>query len=75
MWLYYGRTYLGASRPSLRLVWGDMKGRILADSRLPLSRPSFVIGVDADSRLYVCGVGGDAEALCQVYSSRSDEPI
>ncbi len=52
-----------------------MQGRILADSRVPLSRPSFVIGVYADSRLYVCGVGVSAEALCQAYSSSSADPL
>jgi len=74
-WLYYGRTYLGASRPSVRLVWGDMQGRILADSRLPLSRPSVVIGADSASRLFVCGLAASSEALCFAYSSASDEPL
>lgn len=74
-WFYYGRTYLGSRRPSIRLVWGDLQGRILTVSTPALVSPSFAIGVDAESKLYLCGVGDNSTAECQAYSSSSDLPL
>jgi ABC-type dipeptide/oligopeptide/nickel transport system permease subunit/LysM repeat protein len=75
VWVFYGDSWLGHMRASSRLIWVDMEGRILNEVSGVVYPPSFVIGIDGDSKLMLCGMDSEMESQCSSHLPKVEEPI
>jgi LysM repeat protein len=75
VWVFYNQSWLGHMDDASRLIWLDMEGRILKNVFGVVEPPGWVIGIDGDSKLVLCGMDSEMELLCSAHLPKVDEPI